>query len=635
MKISYDWLQTFFTEPLPSVGELEDTLTFHSSEIEEVVETGDDTMIDVKVLPDKSAWLLSHRGVAKEVGVILGRELCHDPLQTAPELVPVTDRISLKLEAPQCDYYSAALMTGITVGPSPEWLQKRLATIGQRSINNVVDIANYVMFEMGQPLHAFDADKLGLVGERYSIGVRVAKEGEKITTLMGEEVSLTATDVVVVDGTDNSPVAIAGVKGGAQAAVHDGTTTLLIESAHFDRVSVRKTAQRHNLRTDASQRYENGVPRALAPLGLIRVCELLSELAGGVLIGCASIGGGREVRSAVSVTLEKINSVLGLALTETEVTDIMLRLGYEYTLEHTTLTIIPPFERDDLIIQEDVIEEIGRLYGLTKIVAIPPIGTLPATINVRHYYAERIRSVLTNLGFSEVMTSSFRDRDVVKIKNALASDKGYLRSMLSRNLIEALARNVPNRDLLGLSAVQLFEIGTVFEADAEYYHVGLAVRTGSEYKAKTDDSLLVSAMKAVQEALGVEVVWRDGGSGVTEFRLSDIISNLPVPSAYEESLVLPAVMYRSYSPYPAVSRDIALWVSEGTLATEVATALRSGAGDLCVRITHIDTFSKDGRTSLAYRLVFQAGDRTLTSEEVDGCMVAVAAAAVSMGGEVR
>jgi phenylalanyl-tRNA synthetase beta chain len=635
MKVSYNWLQTFFTEPLPSVSELEKKLTFHSCEIEEVVAVDGDTVIDVKVLPDKSAWLLSHRGIAKEISVIVDRTLSHDPLQALPELTPATNTISLILETDDCDYYSTALITGVKVGPSPEWLQKRLKAIGQRPINNVVDAANYVMFEMGQPLHAFDADKLGRVGELYSVGVRAAKGGEKITTLMGEEVTLTPADMVVVDGTDNSPIAIAGVKGGAQAAVHDGTTTLLLESAHFERVSVRKTAQRYSLRTDASQRYENGVPRALAPLGLKRVTELLTELTGGTLVGYTSTGEGREERPSVSVTLAKINSVLGLSLTTKEVTDIMVRLGYEHVFLNDTLTVTPPFERDDLVIAEDVIEEIGRFYGLTRIASIPPTGTLEAAINVRHYYAERIRATLTQLGFSEIFTSSFREKDEVRLKKALASDKSYLRSQLRVNLAEALAKNAPNRDLLGLSAIQLCELGTVFEADAEYYHLGIAVRTGAEYRANVDDPLLTAAKAAIAAALGTSVTWLMSEQGVAECRLSDVLPTLPVPTRYEVSVAPSKNCYQAFSLYPAVSRDIALWVPEGTVVTLVAAALRTAAGNHCARLTHIDTFTKEGRTSLAFRLVFQASDRTLTGEEVDGFMQAPYTLAAGKGWEVR
>jgi phenylalanyl-tRNA synthetase beta chain len=635
MKISYNCLQTFFADPLPSPAELADALTFHSSEIEEIIAVDGDTVIDVKVLPDKSAWLLSHRGVAKELSVILAKPLSRDPLSEPPLATADTDRIALTLETTACDHYSAALMTGIKVGPSPAWLQDFLRAIGQRPINNVVDAANYVMFDMGQPLHAFDAGKLGLVGERYAVGVRQANEGEKIVTLMGEEVILTEADMVVVDGTDNSAIAIAGVKGGIKAAVDEHTTALLIEAAHFDRVSVRKTAQRHNRRTDASARYENGVPRALAPIGLARVCALLTELTGGTVVAVNSAGAGADVRPPVSVSLTAINRVLGLALALAEVTSILDRLAYHYVVKDDVVTVTPPFERDDLTIAEDLIEEIGRFYGLSHITAAPPTDTVPTEINVRHYYAERIRATLTVLGFSEVMTSSFRAHDEVKIKNALASDKGYLRSALYENLAEALAKNAPHRDLLGLSAVQIFEIGTAFNQDDEYFNVGIAVRTGSEYKAKVDDALVEKAKVAVEAALGVSVAWLHSKQGIAECRLSDLLSLLPVPTAYEVSPAPSESRYQSFSPYPSVSRDIALWVPEATHGGEVAAALRAAAGPLCVRLTHIDTFTKDGRTSLAFRLVFQALDRTLTGGEVDDFMKALFTLAIQQGWEVR
>ncbi len=637
MKVSYNWLQTFFAESLPSPEKLAEAMTFHSSEIEEVIPREGDIVIDIKVLPDKSAWLLSHRGVAKELSVILGRPLAIDPLTITPLSSQATERLALTLETDGCDHYSAVLMTGVKVGPSPRWLSEKLLAIGQRPINNVVDAANYVMFEMGQPLHAFDADKLGTVGERYAIGVRQATDEEKIVTLMGEEVTLTAHDMVIVDGTNNQPVAIAGVKGGRVAEVDEHTTALFIEAAHFDRFLVRKTAQRHNLRTDASQRYENGVPRALAPLGLARVCALLTELTGGTVVAHHAVGEGRDERPVVSVTLTHLNRVLGLTLTTEVVLAIVQRLGYEHTWEGEVLTVRPPFERDDLAIAEDLIEEIGRFYGLTQIEAIPPVLTtgVECEINVRHFYAERVRVALTALGFSEVLTSSFRAHDEVKIKNALASDKGYLRSALCKNLTEAIQKNLPSRDLLGLLAVQLFELGTVFETDEEHYHLGIAVRTGAEYRAKVDDPLLTAAKAAIEAALGTSVTWLMSEQGVAECRLSDVLPTLPVPTRYEVSVAPSKNCYQAFSLYPAVSRDIALWVPEGTVVTLVAAALRTAAGNHCARLTHIDTFTKEGRTSLAFRLVFQAPDRTLTGEEVDGFMQALYRLATGKGWDVR
>lgn len=635
MKISYQWLQTFFDAPLPPPSELAELITFHSSEIEEIVEVEGDTVIEVKVLPDKSAWLLSHRGVAKEVAAITGVPLSRDPLSLASSPSLEAAPIALSLETPTCDYYAAALITGVTVGPSPEWLAARLRAIGQRPINVVVDVANYVMFEMGQPLHAFDAAKLGRVGDRYAIGVRRATAGETITTLTGDEKALTPEDAVIVDGTSNTPIAIAGVKGGAHAAVDEGTTTLLIEAAHFDRVAIRKTAQRLTLRTDASQRYENGVPAAFAERGLRRVTELLLEIAGGAVVGYTRAGEVSEERMPVSVTLTKINRVLGLTLDAAAVSAIFDRLGYAYEFAGERYTVTPPFERDDLVIAEDLVEEVGRFYGLTKVTAKPLLGEVVAHVNPRHYYADAIRTTLQALGFSEVMTSSFRSHDDVKLKNALASDKGYLRSGLSHNLSEVLAKNVPHRDLLGLRAIKVFEIGTVFSAEAEAFHIGLGVRTGTEYKAKADEPFLVEAMAAVADTLGTELDWTPVLNGVSECSLTAILATLPVPERYEASPSLSTATYQPFSNYPSASRDIALWVPEELPGEVVADALRSQAGPYCVRHTLFDTFSKEGRTSYALRFVFQAPDRTLTSEEVDGFMKNLYDLAKERGWEVR
>ncbi|NCO62020.1 hypothetical protein GW879_01025, partial [Candidatus Kaiserbacteria bacterium] len=242
MKISHNWLQTFFDQQIPNPAELEDLLTFHSSEIEEVVKVGNDTVIDVKVLPDKSAWLMSHRGMAKEISVITGIPMAHDIFKTKPVLSPVLDKININLKTANCDYYASALINGITVGPSPAWLVERITALGQRSINNVVDATNYIMFELGQPLHAFDADKLATENNQYKIGVRNANEDEEIITLTGENFKLSSADMVVVDAMTDSPIAIAGIKGGQRATVDFNTKNILLESAHFERKTIRHTA---------------------------------------------------------------------------------------------------------------------------------------------------------------------------------------------------------------------------------------------------------------------------------------------------------------------------------------------------------------------------------------------------------
>jgi phenylalanyl-tRNA synthetase beta chain len=636
MKFSYDWLQTFFAEPLPIPTDLEDKITFHSSEVEEIIAVGDDTVIDIKVLPDKSAWLMSHRGMAKELSVMLGQPLKADPFAVVADVPWAPETVQVTLDTPTCDYYGAALIRGVKVGPSPLWLKARLEALGQRSINNIVDATNYVMFDLGQPLHAFDADTLGRneAGGPH-ITVRTAVAGEKFTTLSNEERELTTADAVITDGVTGRVLALAGVKGGLDSGVTEKTTNILLESAHFERVAIRLSAQRHKLPTDAAKRYENGLSRAIARYGLAAGARLIAEIAGGEVVEAASAGSAEEVRADVSVTLAKINSVLGITLTLPEVTAIIERFGYHYTVNGKVLTVTPSFERDDLVVAEDMIEEIGRMHGLSNVISIPPIATPLQEINTRLYYSEKIRTALVSLGFSEVYTSSFREKDIAHIKNALASDKSYLRSRLLDNLLEVRTRNVPHRDLLGIKAVQVFEIGTVFGATDEAFHVGLAVQTGTEYKAKLDDPLLAAAVIAIESALGASVVPVHSAPGYIEFSLEALLPQLPQPTAYESVVVSPSILYKPFSQYPSVSRDIAMWVGEGAEVASVETVLTEAAGPLLARLTHLDTFTKDGRTSLAFRLVFQSYEKTLDGAEVDELMSAVTAAVKTAGFEAR
>ncbi len=636
MKFSYNWLQTFFDAPLPAPAVIEEKLTFHSSEVEEVVAVGDDTVFDVKVLPDKSAWLMSHRGLARELSVILNLPMKHDPLLGEMALgTPLSD-VRVVLDTPVCDFYGAAIIEGVKVGPSPDWLRARLEAIGQRSINNIVDATNYVMFELGQPLHAFDANTFtkDVTGSR-EVRVRLARVDEKLTTLSNEELSLTSEDVVITDGVSGAPLALAGVKGGLNSGVTEATTTILLEAAHFDRVATRLASRRHKLPTDAAKRYENGLSRSITPYGLLAGAKLIAEIAGGQVVGYTTAGDSSVVRQPVTVAVTDINRVLGVTITPTEVAQILGRFGYQMDTNGIVFTVTPSHERDDLRIEQDLIEEVGRIYGLTNIKSIPPVNAEVVELNARLYYAEVIRRALTCLGFSEVYTSSFRENDIAHIKNALASDKSYLRSRLQDNLLEVRAKNIPFRDLLGLRAVQVFEIGTVFGVHEEAFHVGLAVQTGTEYKAKVDDTLLATAVAALETALGMAIAPVHTAPGYVEFSLDALLPQLPVPTAYEPAQKSAAILYKPFSAYPSVSRDIAMWVGEGTALETVESTLRAAAGPLLVRLTHLDTFSKEGRTSLAFRLVFQSNEKTLDGSEVDALMGAVYDAVAGQGWAVR
>ncbi len=636
MKFSYNWLQTYFDTPLPSPAVIEEKLTFHSSEVEEVVTVENDTVFDLKVLPDKSAWLLSHRGLARELSVILGVPMKHDLLRGEPPSLAPLPQVQVQLESDTCDYYGAAIIEGVTVGPSPEWLKVQLEAIGQRSINNIVDATNYVMFSLGQPLHAFDAETFapGSDGVRV-VTVRPAKAGDVLTTLSGEALLLMPEDTLITDGVSGTPLALAGVKGGQDSGVTETTKTILLESAHFARVPTRLSARRHKLPTDAAKRYENGLSRSVAPYGLAACAALIAEVAGGTLVGATAAGDASVDRPPVTVSVETIASLLGVSITAEAVAAIIARFGYETVIDGNQFTVTPPHERDDLLGYEDLVEEVGRIYGLNHVVAMPPVPAPLIELNPRHYYAEKIRTALIAIGFSEVYTSSFRAKDIAKVKNALASDKSYLRSRLMDNLLEVRTKNIPHRDLLGVTAIKVFEIGTVFGAATEAFHVGLAVQTGTEYKAKQDDPLLAEAVSAIEAALGLSISPVHTAPGYIEFSLEAILTTLPLPTAYDLVSPQAPVLYKPFSTFPSVSRDVAMWVPEGTTPESVQSIITEAAGPLLARLTHLDTFTKEGRTSLAYRLVFQSYEKTLDGSEVDALMTSVYDAVAKAGFEVR
>ncbi|MEX0917972.1 MAG: phenylalanine--tRNA ligase subunit beta [Candidatus Paceibacterota bacterium] len=629
MNVSYNWLNKYFDGTLPSPEAIAEALTFHSWEVEEVRDIEGDTVFDINILPDKSMWALSHRGVAKDLSVILDLPMVNDPLLEPVILTESEPEIGIVLDTPHCRRFAAVRVTGIKVGPSPKWLQDALEAIGQRSINNIVDASNYVMYDLGQPSHAFDAKRVGDAG----LLVRAAKAGESLVGLDEQEYTFETADTVIARADTDEVLSIAGIKGGLHSGVEDSTTDIILEVANWDPVAIRKTAQRLKLRSDASRRYENGIVPEMVPVGLHAALALILEVAGGEVAGLSEVVTTTTSPRPVTVPLSKVNSVLGISLTTDDVDSILQRFGYAHEWAEDVVTVTPPFERSDLAIPEDLIEEIGRVHGLSHVPSIVPEPVPLTEFNKQFFYAEIIRKELTERGFSEVFTSSFRSKDVVQLANAFASDKGYLRSNLRSNLTEALERNISHRDLLGLQRIAIFEIGTVFSKEEEHLSLALGVRTNVTYKPKQDDPVLTDAIAALSDVLGNETF--EVKDGVAEVNLTEAISDLPEPTAYAPYEKDADVSYRPFSPYPAVARDIALWVHEGTGADEVVTVLNGAAGDLRVRTTLFDEFEKDGRKSYAFRLVFQSGERTLTDDEVNAVMEAVYAAALECGWEVR
>lgn len=645
MKVVHSWLKEYLGDSLPESDKVVELLNFHAFEVDGVEEVEGELVIDVDVLPNRSSDCLCHRGIARELATCLNVSLEYDPLIEDVNLPAINDiKINIK-DAQACPRFTASLITGIEVKDSPDWLQKRLRALGQRPINNIVDATNYVMYAIGQPLHAYDADLFPKVDGKWKFDVRFAKEGETVSLLAegGKEedrtVELKGTELLIVDGSSNTPIGLAGVKGGRYARVHEGTKNIIIEAAHFHPTITRKTARGLGIVIDASKRFENEPSRELPPYAQRDLIKLIIDIAGGKCEGTIDEYLEKQEQASVVVSTHKVNKLLGLSLTSEEIGQIITRTGSAVVDNgEGSLMVTPPFERTDLNIEEDFAEEVGRIHGLSNITSIKPESVPLVEVNPRQYYSEKIRTALIDEGFSEVITSSFQKKGNLQLFNALASDKSYLRESLVKNITAVLDANFTHTDLLGLVDVRVFEIGTVFVKGkgevAEKTVLTLGVRTkGSGYNKK-DDVVLEQAVSAIKSVVGVEIV-AESEDGVVEIDFTSLIQTLPVPSAYEPFTNKSPVTYKTISPYPAMARDIALWVGETETSESVLETITSEAGPLCLRQTLFDTFTKDGRTSYAFRLAFQAPDRTLTDTEINEVMENIYTNAKEKGWEVR
>ncbi len=644
MLVSYNWLKDYLGEDLPAVDKVVDLLTAHSFEVESAQEKENDTIIDIKVLPDRAGDCLSHRGVARELATLLNKNLAFDPLNVTVHL-PVSNQFKITItEDNLCTRFMVAHMTGVTVGPSPEWLVERLSAIGQRSINNIVDATNYVMYAVGQPLHAYDADFFTKTSDgKWHFLIRQAKTGESLPLLKDKNaldernIILSGSELVIADGEKDLAIGLAGVKGGEYAGVSAHTKNIILEAAHFDATSVRQTARRHGIATDAVKRFENNPSEFLPPLALNNITDLIGKIAGGKLEGVFDMYPNPVTAKSVLVRTEKVNQVLGLSLESVEIKTVLKRLGATVEEVESGFLVTSPLERNDLLLEVNYIEEVGRIHGLSNIVSIKPVSAILESINANYFYSQKIRHILLDQGFSEVMTSSFRKQDEIQLQNALASDKEFLRSSLLPTLDEVLMQNAQNVDVLGLRDIRVFEIGNVFKKKGNRIEENLVLALGVQTKktghTPADDKILNTTLEALREN-GI-VSGGEGSKGLCEIDLKTVIEDLPVPTKYEVVEMGREVTYKTFSFYPAIVRDIALWADSTINKEKIRKIIESSAGSLCQRITLFDEFAKEGRVSYAFRLVFQSYDKTLTDVEVEPYMEMIYKSVKDAGFESR
>lgn len=633
MLVSYKWLQTYFDETLPNWGQLGEFLTMRVLELDSIIDTSDEAVLDVKVLADRAHYCLSHRGIAGEIAAVTGlsRKTSEKPDIAVQESV---QRPVVNLLDEECGRYIARRIEDVTVSRSHDRIVEFLETLGQRSINVVVDATNFVMLDMGQPLHAFDADKL-----KGGITVRKAHSGERITTLDGKDVVLNPSVLLIAD--DAGPLAIAGIKGGTRAQVDEKTKNIILEAAYFKPGSTRKTSMALGIRTDASKRFETGLTPEYAPIAMEEVTALiLKESRTLPKVGpVVDIYPQPAQKTVLSVHLSEINKRLGVEVPRDEAIAILKRLSIDIVENGDALTLTIPYERLDLAIPEDIVDEVGRLYGYEKLPdQLPPPG-VTSTIDRLNYYIEKIKDILVGLGFYEVYLYSLVESGDFEIELPLAEDKKFLRTSLVPGISHALKFNANNAPLLGLDQIKLFEFGSVFPKGGEKIMLGLGIENAPGYKGGKPQEEIQKTIEKFAEALGLPADVLENKTvedGIVEWPLDTLLEKLPEapqePVHYE---INRTAIFQTFSPYPFIARDIALWVNEGTSAQEIESILKETAGELLVRLSLFDEYEKDDRISYAFRLVFQSPDRTLTNEEINTIMDRVTAAVTAKNWEVR
>ncbi|MEI6296661.1 MAG: phenylalanine--tRNA ligase subunit beta [bacterium] len=632
MKVSYNWLQSHFKKQLPPVEEITNGLIFHSFEVEGGEKYKDGYVFDIKILPDRAHDCLCHLGVTREISAIFNIEKPAVPFEKLGNVGGKKSSVQVEIEDGElCRRYVGRVVRDIIVKDSGQDIKDKLESIGQKSINNIVDAANLIMFEIGQPLHAFDLDKI-----KGNIVVRNAKLGEKITTLDDREVELRIDTLVIAD--DVGPLAIAGVKGGKRAGVTKETKNIFLESANFNPVATRKTATKLNIHTDASKRFENDFPAELAMEAIHLFSGVLKAMASAektVFEDIIDIYKKPEGIREIFVTQKEISAILGIKLEKDEIVSILKRLDISATVENEKIKVISPVWRLDLNIKEDVAEEVGRINGYEKVPNLLPENKLIVKQNPEYLVVNKIKEFLFKQNFSEIYSYSFSEYGDVEIDKPLASDKKFLRKNITEPLCEKIEFNLRN-SIFDQDPIRIFEIGNVYNLEGETkslcFGVGYKTKKLNKSKAEIDiiTANLLKELKIVQD-IKPTVVEKENMT-VVEFEMTDIFKLSLVDDFDLQTLINKDANYKKISQYPRSIRDIALFVPPEITSDRVENLIKENSGTLLVNDPILfDTFEKKDESgavikkSFAFRLIFQSYERTLLEQEINELVLGIIA----------
>ena len=632
----------------------------------EALELRSDVVFDVDVNPNRPD-ALSVVGVARDLAARQGVPF-HVPEPAPTEAgEPVGGSAAVEIVDPVlCGRFAVRALAGVRIGPSPRWMAQRLIAAGMRPINNVVDASNYVMLELGQPSHAFDLATLPTDAAGAAVlRVRRARAGERLETLDGVVRDLDPADGVIADA-DDSVIGLAGVMGGASTEISDGTTDVLVEAAWWDPQSIADTAARHNLHSEASARFKRGVDTEIADRAIARLAELLGDDGAATLRpGSVVAGGDLPERITVTVRPSKVNAVLGTQLDRGLMADLLEPIGFSATDQGDDLSVAIPSWRPDSSTEIDVVEEIGRMYGLSRIERTVPVSPHPGGLSAPQRTRRSVRRALAGFGVSEAMPMPFlAPGDLERcglpstglvLANPLAAEESVLRTSLRPGLLAAVAHNANHR----IAGVWLAEIGRVFELGERgpVVDVDESSRLGRVLDGEREQLAVVLAgaeaptavelLDVVVAAMGIGPVVlraeelpglhpartaaveiagvRAGAVGeidpevLDRFGIEERVAWLELELGVLLELPAPVHLARPVSRFPSADVDLAFVVEDRVPAAAVQATIRATGDPLLRRLELFDVFRSDafeGARSLAFRLRFQADDRTLTDAEV-------------------
>ncbi len=657
MKIPYDWLKEFvdLNEPAAKVAE---AISMSGTEVSSV----SGNVIEVDILPNRGDCL-SVIGIAREVCAALDKKMKPQKIALKESSEPVSKYASVEVkDADLCPRYMARVIRGVKISDSPSWMQKRLLDAGVRPINNIVDVTNYVMMELGQPLHAFDLDLL----EGAKIIVRRAQSGEKVTTLDGVERQLSKDDLVIADA--KKAVAIAGIMGAGNSEINPGTKNILLESAFFSPVSVNRTSKNLKIRTEASVRFERGVDLAGVQSALDRAAALMAELSGGSAAkGSVDVKSGERKPASVKLRLSRVSKVLGIEIPKQKAVSLLKNLGFEVRESGADLDVtVPSWRAGDIEREIDLIEELARLHGFDK------IGETFTFIRTESAEDDKVLSALkkerllkqrlASLGFLEAKTYSMTGETLfkkagldissaVKVANPLIEEMTHLRTSIIPGLLEAAQYNI-NR---GAANAALFEVGAVFSKNAaglKEKQVVSGLLYGSVLKGIVEKDrikedfyflkgivddifdlygaccmeYLPSADIRITEGKGAEIFYKGGKIGFVgevkgaisaNFDMHKPVYVFEISMDHLNSVVPETSRNLELTKFPSIRRDIAMYIPAGLTHEDIEELILSEGGSLIEMVELFDRYAGKDKTSLAYSVIYRSKEKTLTDEEVN------------------